>query len=74
MFPVAGYVTDLSPIPQSIPEVVVLEFVGTGLPEPILLRLAVSAHLLYRGPLGTLLAISTDKPTSTKRVDFGVVL
>jgi len=74
---ILGVVTGLSPMPSPIPEAIVskgLELFGVGLPRPLIMLLAVGAHLSYGGVAGAILAALTRPVTLWKGLGWGVLL
>ena len=66
--------TGMSPAPKPIPLAVVQQVFGTGLPQPLLMILALASHLAYGGFWGAVLAAMSRPVTVWKGVGLGVVL
>lgn len=69
----AGVATGVSPMPKPIPAALVARTLGP-LPMPVLLVLAVLAHLGYGAIAGAVLAGSLRRVTLWRAVGYGVVL
>lgn len=70
---VTGLITGLAPMPGPIPEALVSLVIG-GAPKPVRMVVAITAHLLYGGIFGALLA-ETVRPISIwKGLGFGALL
>lgn len=70
---VVGMVTGAAPMPRPIPEAIVSLVIG-DVATPIRMLVAVSAHLLYGGVFGALLAGTVQRMSVWKGLAFGVVL
>lgn len=70
---VTGIVTGLAPMPRPIPEAIVSLVIG-GAPKPIRMVTAVTAHLLYGGVSGAVLAGAVRPVSVWKALGFGVLL
>lgn len=70
---VTGLLTGLAPMPRPIPEALVSLVIGDA-PKPVRMLVALTAHLLYGGVFGALLA-ETVRPVSIwNGLGFGVLL
>lgn len=63
-----------SPMPQPIPEAVVVQLFGSGLPKPLLTALTIGLHLSYGGVFGTALGRVAPPVTIGKGLVLGVGL
>jgi hypothetical protein len=70
---ILGVTTGVSPMPSPIPEAIVSEVLG-GAPQPIILLLAASSHLVYGGIWGAILTALPRPVTIWKGVSLGVIL
>jgi hypothetical protein len=71
---IAGVLTGLSPMPKPIPLALVGRILGGGLPRPALIALGASAHLLYGGTFGGVLAVLARPVTVGKGIALAIVL
>jgi hypothetical protein len=71
---IAGMLTGLSPMPKPIPVAIVGKIVDGGLPQPALIALGATAHLLYGGTFGGALAVVSFPVTVWKGVLVGLML
>jgi hypothetical protein len=72
---VAGVLTGLAPMPMPIPVAIVATLLdGGGIPQPLLLALAIGAHLAYGGAWGAVLATFARPVTITLGIGLGIVL
>ena len=71
---ITGYVSGRAPMPRPIPEAIALTLLGDGAPKPLVRVLGVSAHLLYGGIFGAVLATITRPVTIKKGVGLGIGL
>lgn len=75
---VLGVATGLSPMPSPIPEALVSKVVGgmlgTDIPRPAVMVLAVVSHFAYGGVAGAVLAALTRPVTVWRGLGWGVLL
>ncbi len=67
-------VTGTSPMPQPIPKAVAGQLLGSGVPKPLLMALAIELHLGYGGLFGAALVRVAHPVTIWKGLGLGVVL
>ena len=67
-------ITGMSPRPNPIPLALVSQVFGATAPKPLLMVLAIFAHLAYGGFWGTVLAVSIRPVTVWKGIGLGVFL
>jgi hypothetical protein len=61
-------------MPKPIPAAIVGQFLGEGAPKPLIMVLAVIAHLGYGGFWGAVLAATTRPVTVWKGIGMGLFL
>ena len=71
---IIGYVSGRAPMPRPIPEAIALTLLGDGAPKPLVRVLGVSAHFLYGGTFGAVLATIARPVTIKKGVGLGIGL
>ena len=69
-----GFLSGMSPIPESVPKAIVASVLGIAGPKPLVVGLAVGLHLAYGGAFGALLAAMSHPVTVSKGVGLGVAL
>ena len=69
-----GLITGISPMPKPIPVAIMGKLLGPGTPMPLILLLAILAHLLYGGIWGAILTGVTRPVTLWKGLGLGIVL
>lgn len=69
-----GVATGVSPMPKPIPAAIVGQFLGEGAPKPLIMVLAVMAHLGYGGFWGAVLALTARPITVWKGIAMGLFL
>lgn len=67
-------VSGMSPMPQPVPKAVVAQLFGSGIPNPMLLALAVALHLGYGGLFGAVLTRVARPVTIQKGLALGIGL
>lgn len=70
----AGVSTGMSPMPKPIPLAIMAQVFGPGTPQPVLMVLAVVAHLGYGGVWAAGFATYAWPITVWKGIGFGVLL
>lgn len=71
---IIGVSTGLAPMPRPIPLALAGLVLGSGVPQLLLMVVAVASHLAYGGVWGGVLAISTRPVTVMKGIGLGVFL
>ena len=70
----AATATGLSPMPEPIPKAVVTQLLGSTVPEPVAMALAIGLHLGYGGLFGAAFARIVTPATVGSGLGFGVAL
>lgn len=71
---VLAVLSGLSPMPEPVPKAIVVQFVGSGAPKPVLPALAIGLHLGYGGVFGAALARIADPVTVSEGLALGAAL
>jgi hypothetical protein len=69
-----GVATGMSPMPKPIPLAIVSTIFGEGIPRPVLMIVAMLAHLAYGGFWGAVLAVAAPPVTIGKGIGLGIFL